>query len=178
MTLPPSAGGPRPQVFSVAAGFQPAVEPGIHPPQCNGGFSRSRQIVDCPWHHLFRIRHCYGGRVLPGGLSRGLRRHLRVQSGHSRAARCRPLRQPRWLPLRPQADAKHVLTGPERQCRNPNDETGDRTTQSISTFGLRISFVIGYSSFGFQNNSPLDSKGRSRSAPFTALRCRSVPGFG
>src|SRR5438874_9717076 len=31
------------------------------------------------------------------------------------------------------------------QTRNPNDETGDRTTQSIWTFGLRISFVIRHS---------------------------------
>src|SRR5207247_3030070 len=30
-----------------------------------------------------------------------------------RAARCRPLRQPRWLPLHPQADAKHVPDGGE-----------------------------------------------------------------
>ena len=29
-----------------------------------------------------------------------------------RTARCRPLRQPRWLPLQPQADAKHVRDRP------------------------------------------------------------------
>jgi len=40
---------------------------------------------------------------------------------------------------------------PNDEWRNPKelpkDETGDRTTQSIWTFGLRISFVIGHSAF-------------------------------
>ena len=69
------------RVLSVAAAVPPAVEPGIHPPQCAGGFGPARRIVVSP-HQLGRGQW-YGGRVLPGGLSCGRRRHFRVQNCHS-----------------------------------------------------------------------------------------------
>src|SRR5438034_7379406 len=62
-----ASGVPRPYVFTVAAGILPAVEPGIHPPQCDGGFGPARRIVARPWHHQLSKGLCYGGRVLPGG---------------------------------------------------------------------------------------------------------------
>src|SRR5216117_815288 len=37
------------------------------------------------------------------------------------------------------------MTFHEPRFANPNEETGDRTTESFSTFGLRISFVIRHS---------------------------------
>src|SRR5207247_2161297 len=46
-------------------------------------------------------------------------------------------------------DSQTRMTNDEirRNDQIPNDETGERTAQSISTFGLRISFVIRHSSF-------------------------------
>ena len=62
--------GKTPQAFCVPirTGILPTVEPGIHPPQCDGGFGPARQIVACLWHNQPRRGRCYRGRVLAGGI--------------------------------------------------------------------------------------------------------------
>src|SRR3989442_677510 len=85
LTTLAGAADPSPEVtrlayaFSVAAGILPAVEPGIHPPQCDGGFGPVPRIVACPWHQL-RRGQCYGGRVLPGGMGVWFRKPLPLRT--------------------------------------------------------------------------------------------------
>src|SRR6266404_4912069 len=58
--------------------------------------------------------------------------------------------------------------------RNPKDETGDRTTQSFSTFRLRISFVIPHSSFNDLCKSGHGFRAGRTTKPAGAFRRRMV----
>jgi hypothetical protein len=97
-------------VFTVAAGILPAVEPGIHPPQCDGGFGPA---ADCclslaPSSEERSVLRRTGparrkGRVTCEGTPALARR--------VRAARCRPLRQPGWPPPRSGTTVNTYRTG-------------------------------------------------------------------